>query len=70
VSFRSFKPRKNRAGRRVYTEEDIQVVERIQQLLRDDRYTIEGARHVISLERRRPDLVERRASLCTDCEES
>lgn len=40
-------PRKNRAGRRVYTEEDIEVVERIRSLLKDEKYTIEGAKQAI-----------------------
>lgn len=40
-------PRKNRAGRRVYTEEDIATVERIRRLLRDEKYTIAGARQAI-----------------------
>jgi DNA-binding transcriptional MerR regulator len=61
--FPELRPRKNRAGRRVYTEDDIRVVERIQQLLRDDRYTIEGARHVLSLESEGPGLEARRRSL-------
>ncbi len=40
-------PRKNRAGRRVYTEEDIAVVEQIRALLKDEKYTIEGAKQAI-----------------------
>lgn len=40
-------PRKNRAGRRVYTEEDIAVVEQIRALLKDEKYTIEGAKQSI-----------------------
>lgn len=40
-------PQKNRAGRRVYTEEDIATIERIRYLLKDEKYTIEGARQVI-----------------------
>lgn len=40
-------PRKNRAGRRVYTEEDIATVERIRRLLKDEKYTIAGARQAI-----------------------
>ncbi|PSR02996.1 MAG: MerR family transcriptional regulator [Bacteroidetes bacterium SW_8_64_56] len=35
-------PRKNRSGRRVYTDEDIQIVERIRHLLKDEKYTIEA----------------------------
>jgi DNA-binding transcriptional MerR regulator len=41
-------PRKNRAGRRVYTEDDIEVVERIRYLLKEEKYTIEGARQAIA----------------------
>lgn len=40
-------PRKNRAGRRAYTQDDIEMLERIQHLLRDEKYTIEGARQVL-----------------------
>lgn len=63
TEFPALHPRKNRAGRRVYTAEDIRTVERIQQLLRDDRYTIEGARHILELESDAPSREERRASL-------
>lgn len=48
--FDELQPRKNRAGRRVYTEEDIAVVERIQHLVRVDKYTLEGARQVLEQE--------------------
>jgi DNA-binding transcriptional MerR regulator len=41
-------PRKNRAGRRVYTEDDVRVVERIRYLLKDEKYTIAGARQAIA----------------------
>lgn len=40
-------PRKNRAGRRVYTEEDVETVERIRHLLKEEKYTIAGARQAI-----------------------
>jgi DNA-binding transcriptional MerR regulator len=45
-------PRKNRAGRRVYTSDDINVAQRIQQLLKDEKYTIAGAKQVFERERR------------------
>lgn len=45
-------PRKNRAGRRVYTSGDITIARRIQQLLKDEKYTIAGARQVFERERR------------------
>jgi DNA-binding transcriptional MerR regulator len=48
--FEALRPKKNRGGRRVYTREDIEMVLRIQRLLRDDKYTIEGARQVLARE--------------------
>ena len=58
TEFEQLKPRKNRAGRRIYTVEDIAVVERIQHLLRVEKYTIEGARQVLG----RSDALHRPAS--------
>ncbi len=46
--FEVLSPRKNRAGRRVYTEDDVATVERIRHLLKDEKYTIEGARQAIA----------------------
>jgi DNA-binding transcriptional MerR regulator len=40
-------PRKNRAGRRVYTDDDIEIVERIRHLLKEEKYTIEGAKQAL-----------------------
>ncbi len=47
TEFEQLNPRRNRAGRRVYTAEDIAVVERILHLLRVEKYTIEGAKQVM-----------------------
>ena len=51
--FEMLRPRKNRAGQRAYTEEDIAVVRRIQQLLKEEKYTIAGARQVLEREKHR-----------------
>jgi len=48
TEFEQLKPRKNRAGRRIYTDEDIAVIGRIQHLLRVEKYTIEGARQALA----------------------
>jgi DNA-binding transcriptional MerR regulator len=53
--FDALRPRKNRAGNRTYTERDLDVVLRIQRLLRDDKYTIEGARTALSRELAAPE---------------
>ena len=45
--FDRLKPAKNRAGNRIYTNKDIKLILFIKQLLRDQRYTIEGAKQVL-----------------------
>ncbi|NNE34869.1 MAG: MerR family transcriptional regulator [Rhodothermales bacterium] len=42
--FKALSPKKNRAGRRIYRKSDIKTLERIRYLLKDRKYTIEGAR--------------------------
>jgi len=44
TEFPNLSPGKNRAGNRVYTEENINTVLEIKRLLYDERLTIEGAR--------------------------
>ncbi len=45
--FEQLKPAKNRAGNRIYTNKDIKLILYIKQLLREERYTIEGAKQVL-----------------------
>jgi DNA-binding transcriptional MerR regulator len=45
--FEQLKPAKNRAGNRIYTNKDIKLILYIKKLLRDERYTIEGAKQVL-----------------------
>ncbi len=44
TEFTNLSPGKNRAGNRVYTEENINTILEIKRLLYDERFTIEGAR--------------------------
>lgn len=57
--FSQLAPRKNRSGQRIYTNDDVQLVERIKQLLYDEGYTIAGARkqleQIAARGTRRPD---------------
>jgi DNA-binding transcriptional MerR regulator len=46
--FEQLKPAKNRAGNRIYTNRDIKLILYIKKLLRDERYTIEGAKQVLA----------------------
>ena len=45
--FDQLRPAKNRAGNRIYTNRDIKLILYIKKLLRDERYTIEGAKQVL-----------------------
>lgn len=47
-------PEKNRAGQRIYTDEDIQTVLAIKRLLYEEGYTTAGARRKLEQERREP----------------
>jgi len=53
-------PRKSRAGKRIYTEGDIAVLRRIQFLLREEKYTIEGAVQVLAREHETPEQTQAR----------
>ncbi len=44
TEFEQLKPSKNRAGNRIYTNRDIQLILKIKKLLRDQKYTIDGAK--------------------------
>jgi len=48
--FEILKPGKNRAGNRIYTNKDINLILRIKKLLRDEKYTIEGAKRILEEE--------------------
>jgi len=45
--FPQIRPKKNRAGNRIYRPEDVKKVNRIKRLLHDEGYTIEGARKLL-----------------------
>ena len=47
TEFEQLKPQKNRAGNRIYTNKDIQIILQIKSLLRDKKYTIEGAKKIL-----------------------
>lgn len=44
TEFEQLRPQKNRAGNRIYTDRDIALLKAIRYLLREKRYTIEGAK--------------------------
>jgi len=48
TEFEQLKPGKNRAGNRIYTNKDIKLILQIKRLLREEKYTIEGAKKILS----------------------
>ena len=47
TEFDELKPSKNRAGNRIYTNKDIKTILEIKKLLREEKYTIEGAKKIL-----------------------
>jgi DNA-binding transcriptional MerR regulator len=47
TEFEQLRPQKNRAGNRVYNPKDIDIIKAIKYLLREKRYTIEGAKEIM-----------------------
>lgn len=45
--FTQLRPQKNRAGNRVYTQRDLAVLSVIKRLLRQERYTVAGAKELL-----------------------
>ena len=48
TEFNQLNPSKNRAGNRTYRQKDIDVVIKIKNLLYDKKFTIEGAKKILS----------------------
>jgi DNA-binding transcriptional MerR regulator len=47
TEFEQLKPAKNLAGNRIYTNKDIKLILHIKKLLRNEKYTIEGAKKLL-----------------------
>ncbi len=48
TEFEQLRPGKNRAGNRIYTNKDIKLILQIKRLLREEKYTIEGAKKILA----------------------
>jgi len=48
TEFKQLSPPKNRAGNRTYRQKDIDLINKIKELLYDKKFTIEGARTMLS----------------------
>src|SRR5664279_2133447 len=56
TEFSVLSPKKSGTGHRLYRRKDVELLLRIKHLLRDKRYTIEGARQTLQAEAKAPKL--------------
>lgn len=56
--FEQLNPQKNRAGNRIYTNKDIQIILHIKSLLREKKYTIKGAKEILINYKSEPVIVK------------
>ena len=49
TEFKQLSPVKNKAGNRTYRQKDIDLIMKIKDLLYNQKFTIDGARHVLSM---------------------
>jgi len=54
TQFTMLRPKKNRAGNRMYRPEELKLLMRIKELLYERRYTIAGARRTLLADRKEP----------------
>jgi DNA-binding transcriptional MerR regulator len=59
TEFEQLRPQKNRAGNRIYTNKDIDIILKIKTLLRDKKYTIEGAKQILNSLTEQQELLEK-----------
>jgi DNA-binding transcriptional MerR regulator len=63
TEFRELKPPKNRAGNRTYRKKDIDIINKIKELLYDKKFTIEGARNQLAITPQSKDTSDESASV-------
>ncbi len=66
TEFEQLKPQKNRAGNRIYTNKDIQTILLIKNLLREKKYTIEGAKKILTADLPVEDTIQGEVDIVTD----
>ena len=72
TEFDQLKPQKNRAGNRIYTNKDIQLILYIKELLREKKYTIEGAKKILedSIQLKTPHIKSEEKLVVDEVEEA
>jgi len=63
TEFDNLKPAKNLAGNRIYTNKDIKLILNIKKLLKDEKYTIEGAKKILKHSYSKEENIEQKPKL-------
>jgi DNA-binding transcriptional MerR regulator len=58
TEFDQLKPAKNLAGNRIYTNRDIKLILQIKKLLKEQKYTIEGAKNILKIQNEKESGLE------------
>ncbi len=53
--FDSLKPKKNRGGNRIYTQKDIEIINRIKHLRKKEKLTIDGTRTKLTMKKNKEE---------------
>lgn len=53
--FKQLSPKKNKAGNRVYKEEDIETILKLKELIQEKKYSTEGAKKALKREKKGSD---------------
>lgn len=67
--FKSLKPKKNSAGNRKYSQKDVEVLQRIKELLRDNKLSLSAAREIVdngkslkTIDKVQTEIIEKRSN--------
>ncbi|TNE68435.1 MerR family transcriptional regulator [bacterium] len=65
----ALKPHKNKAGNRVFTEKEVQLVAQLKELVIDQGYSVDGAKKMLSTQKKEGKPVTDQVQLQTDLKE-
>ena len=59
TEFPELSPKKNKKGNRIYTREDLELLQQIHYLVKVRRFTLEGARHKMKTDRKAVEVSQK-----------
>ena len=65
TKFSNLKPNKNKAGKRLYTDKDIETILKLKTLIKEERYSTDGAKRALRRQKEQPIVAENALSPST-----